>query len=340
VTYQTQIPDDFRPPQFKDEAFHAAHALYHGNGYRPGAPWVVALPRPELDPTSRTAFHAAGSTGIHGGGAVSYELGTKVDKVAMMHVIAAGAGRVRLGFREAMPVAPGDMVIVNLREAGHWVYYEGQLFYQFTGDVAMARVYRTTKTLTPPEHHENEHIESYRDRRKTWEDELYWNISDVLNDYVVLGNDPNAATEMRNGKGSGIILPDQVLVDGTRSDNARDNRFPIVYRRVLGVGPGRCYRKESDLGFPDYVVNRSELEPGDMMAYCKTVRAAAFRFQSMPLEIMHASSMLSSKTSPNVERVTGAKHVEIHESCGKEIPWDVPSEIDPDEDATLRGLTG
>jgi hypothetical protein len=316
MTYQTQIPDDFRPPQFIDEKFQRAHEAYTKAGHRPGAPWVLALPRPELDPSSRVHF----SVGTQS----DYEIGTKTDRVAMMHVIAAGRGRVRLGFREQVPVQSGDMVLVNLREAGHWASIAGLTLYGFTSDVAMARVYRTVKTLTPPAAIED---------RAAWHDDLYWNIRDVLNDFVVLGRDPNAERLYRLGDTPRRIeLTDASYADGTRSDDTRSktghltNRFPMVYRRVLGAGPGRCYRKEDELGFPDYVVNRSEAEPGDMLAYCKTVRAAEFMFQGMPLEIIRSASIFDYQEGRQ-------PRLNVQESCGSPIPYDEPSEdeAEPDE---------
>lgn len=322
MTYQTKIPDDFVAPQFLDEKFLDARERYTKAGHRPGAPWVLALPRPELDPSSRVHF----SLGTH----ADYEIGSKVDRVAMMHVVATGTGRVRLGFREQVPVQSGDMVLVNLREAGHWASIEGMTLYGFTHDVAMARVYRTTKTLTAPED---------QDERAAWRDEVYWNLRDVLNDFVVLGRDPNAERLYRVGDGEKrILLTDESYADGTRSDDTRGrtgrlaNRFPIVYRRVLGAGPGRIYRKECELGFPDYVVNRSEAEPGDMMAFCKTVKAAEFMFQGMPLEITRAASIFDFQRGRD-------PRIEIHESCGNEIPFDKPSEIERDAEDQLRGRT-
>lgn len=315
MTYQTQIPDDFKAPQFLDEKFQRAHETYTKAGHRPGAPWIVALARPELDPSSRVHFSL--------GTQADYEIGTKTDRVAMMHVIAAGRGRVRLGYREQVPVQSGDMVLVNLREAGHWASVEGLTLYYFTADVAMARVYRTTKTLTPPEGAE---------ARLAWYDELYWNLRDVLNDYVVLGRDPNAERLYRVGEGKKILLTDESFADGTRSDDTRgktgrlQNRFPVVYRRVLGAGPGKAFRREDDLGFPEYVHSRSEAEPGDMMAYCKTVRAAEFEFQGMPLEIIHASSILDYQEGRQ-------PRLEVHETCGTPIPFDELNEpeAEPDE---------
>lgn len=310
MSYQTQIPDTFRPPPFVDQRYLEALDAYRSGGHRACGPNIIALARPELDPSSRV--HYSLGTGAN------YELKAKTDKVALMHVISVGPGRVRLGFREQMPVVAGDMVLVNLREAGHWVFIEGALFYTFTGDVAMAKIYRTDKPEAAPEFAENEHIESYRDRRKFWQDELFWNLHEVLNDYVVLGRDPNAEQAYRRGPNKLIEMTQTSLADGTRSDDERDSRFNVVYRRVLGAGPGRVWRREVD-GLPDYEHSAPEVSPGDMMMYTKAVRAAELTFQGMPLEIIHAASALDRKAAD------GSK-LSMHESVAQPIPWDVPKE--------------
>lgn len=322
--YETSIPDAFEPPQFRDEKFNEALATLKAAGISAKGPNVLALARPELDPSSRV--HYSLGTGSH------YEVKAKTDKVAMMHVVSVGRGRVRLGFREHIPVSEGDMILVNLREAGHWLFLEGILFYTFTGDVAMASVYRTTKPLTPPPAED-------REARAAWHDELFWNLHKPLNDYVVLGRDPKAEIEMRNGPNKLIEPTEQSMSDGTRSDDGRDSRFQIVYRRVLGAGPGRRWRREID-GLPDYEFSAPEVVPGDMMSFTTAVRAADFVFQGMPLQIAHAGSVLVGKLPPHVTRVTGAENIAMHESCAKPIPWDVETELDPDEDAQLRGLSG
>lgn len=314
--YQTSIPDGFVPGQFKDETFYKALEAYTGGRlkHRPSGPWVVAIPRPELDPSSRVRYD------LNAG--VNYDIKAKTDKVAVMHVIGVGPGRVRLGYREKMPVAVGDLILINLREAGHWQWIEGLLTYWFTGDVCMVRMYRTAKPLTPP---------APGPDRSAWEDELFWNIKDVLNDYVLLGRDPNAETKMRNGEGTLIELPGSALTDGTRSDDSRDSRFPIVYRRVLGAGPGRAYRREIEDGFPEYVHNSSEAEPGDMMTYSRNVRAALFTFQGMPLEVLHAASILDigKEDSPRLL---------LDQTCSTTIPWDEGKEDGAaDEEEQLKG---
>lgn len=324
MSYETQIPDDFTPPQYIDEKFHKAYDAYHGNGHRPGPQWVVAIPRPDCDPSSRVHYRM--------GDMADYNINAKTAQVAMLHVLAAGKGRVRLGYREQVQVAPGDLVAVNLREAGHWIYVEGILCYFFTAEVAMFRMYRTEKPELLEGHHGHESIEAYAVRRSAWQDQLFWNIRDVLNDYVLLGRDPQAEREYRNGVGTRIHIPGTSQTDGTRSDNARDNRFPVVYRRVLGVGPGRGYRREDDLGFPEYVHSRSEASPGDMLVYSRNVRAAEMQFQGSPFEIIHAASAIDWHTPRG--------HIEVHESCATPIPWDVPNEADGDEDDALKGLTG
>jgi hypothetical protein len=301
MSYQTDIPTDFVPRQFTDAKFHSALEAYRSGGHRATGPWVCAIPRPDLDPSSRVHFEFAEQT---------YGIDAKTDKVAVMHVMSAGPGRVRLGYREHIPVSVGDLVLLNLREAGHFIYIEGILTYWFTGDVAMARIYRTAKPRTPP---------LGKDERSKWQDELYWNIKDVLNDYVVLGQDPNAERLYRNGPETRVFLPDSAHIDGMRSDNARDDRFPIVYRRVLGVGPGRVFRRESELGIIERDETKSEAQPGDMMCYSKSVRAASLMFQGMPLEIIHAASCLDLKASDGT-------NVEVHESLTTPIPWDVPTE--------------
>jgi hypothetical protein len=318
VSYQTAIPDDFKPPQYRDEKFEKQLALYQAK-HRPQGPWVVAIPRPELDPSSRVQYDM--------GAAITYELG-KVDQVAVMHVIGVAKGRVRLGYREQIPVAVGDLVLVNLREAGHWVYIGGVLTYWFTADVAMMRMYRTDKPLEPPRD---------KEARLVWNAALFWNVKDVLNDYVLLGRDPKAERYMRNGPETLLHIPGNAQTDGTRSDNMRDNRFPIVYRRVLGVGPGRVMRRESDLGIIEREETKSEAQPGDMMCYAKTVRAAAFTFQGMPLEVIHCASTLDIELGNATAMAIQAQGCEVHESCATPIPWDVESEIDADEEDQLRG---
>jgi hypothetical protein len=323
LSYQTSIPDDFVPPQYIDERFTASLATYSANGHRPGDPWVVAIPRPDLDPASRVRYDMS----VH----TEYDIKAKTDKVAVLQVLAAGRGRVRLGWREQVPVTTGDLVLVNLREAGHWIYIRGMLCYYFTAEVAMARMYRTTKPRVVDLAGATD--AELRAAREVWEDQLFWNIKDILNDYMLLGRDPKAETEYRNGPETRIELTQSALGDGMPSDNSRDNRFPIVYRRVLGVGPGRGFRREDDLGFPEYVHSRSEAVPGDMLAYCRTVRAAEMTFQGSPIEFIHASSLLDLSASRG-------RRVEMHQSCASAVPWDVPSEVDSDEDDALRGRTG
>lgn len=322
MSYQTAIPDGFKPPQFRDEKFEAALKTYRDAGHRAAGPNIIAIPRPDLDPSSRQHYEL--------GAGIEYVIDAKTDQVAMMHVLSAGPGRVRTGFREHVPVSTGDMVLLNLREAGHWVYIEGILCYTFTSDVCMARVYRTDKPLEPPAYIVTEDGAHLRARRE-WQDALFWNIRDVLNDYVVLGQDPNAEREYRSGAGTRVLLPETAHADGTTSDHGRRKHFPLVYRRVLGAGPGRTYVREVE-GLPDYVHSIPECEPGDMLVYSKAVRAASFTFQSMPLEIIHAASVLDIKSPPG--------KLVMHESVPQEIPFDAPSEVDRDEDDQLRGRTG
>lgn len=318
MTYQTNIPDDFQAPQYLDERWVEADAAL-GN-YRAGGPWIVALARPELDPSSRVHFR------LHD---ADYKIGEKKDRVAMMQAVRVGAGRVRCGHREVPQVAPGDMVLVNLREAGHWIVLRGTAFYLFTNDVAMARVYRTDKPVEPPLPSGDPVLD--RQARGQWQDALFWNIRDVLNDYVVLARDPNAEKLMRSGDGHRIITPDTVLSDGARSDNLRDNRFPVVYRRVLGAGPGRSYRREED-GVADWVHSAPEVSPGDMMALSKNVRSADFTFQGMPLEIIHANSVLVYEDGDLVAAVD--------ESLPTPIKFDVPAPDEDEEPAPPTLITG
>lgn len=330
MPYQTTIPDGFKPPQFRDDKFYEALALYSAK-HKPGAQWVVSIPRPDLDPSSRIRF----DFGAH----VTYALDAKVDQVSVQHVIGVGRGRVRLGYREIMPVNVGDLVLVNLREAGHWQYIEGMLTYWWTGDVAMARMYRTTKTITPPATDLMEECDARRVRAE-WEDELFWNIAEPLNDYVLLGRDPEAERYMFRGPETMIVAPGSTMTDGHRSDSARDNRFPIVYRRVLGAGPGRAFRRESDLGLVEREETIPEVRPGDMLTYSKTLKAATFTFQGMPLEIIHCASTMNIELCEASRRAINAECCGVHDSVPQPIPWDVPQEADPDEDAQLRGETG
>lgn len=329
MTYQTAIPDEFVTPQYRDDKFIEALAAYSAK-HRPGAQWIVAIPRPDLDPTSRTRF----DFGSH----VEYRIDAKADQVAVMHVIGVGRGRVRLGYREVIPVSVGDLVLVNLREAGHWQYIEGQLTYWFTADVAAVRMYRTDKPVTPPLG--DTAMGTERERRAAWDDALFWNIRDVLNDYVLLGRDPEAERYMRLGPETLLHIPGTKQTDGTRSDNARDDRFPIVYRRVLGAGPGRALRKEGELGLVEREETRPECSPGDMLTYAKTLKASTFTFQGSPLELIHCASTLDIQLSEVSRNVLGAERCLVHESVPQPIPWDVPKDMDPEEEDALQGLSG
>lgn len=299
---------------YRDEQFYATLAALK---YEASGPWVLAIPRPDLDPSSKTLFS----------GHVVYDIKKKVDQMATMHVVSVGPGRVRLGYREHIPCKSGDMILVNLREAGHWIVLQGRTYYLFTGDVALCSLYRTTKPTTAPEFGTPERAE--------WDDAWFWNILHVLNDYVLLGRDPEAEKAMRNGPETRLHIPDQFQTDGTRSDGERDNRFPIVYRRVLGVGPGRWLTRESDLGIVEREETKFEGQPGCMLAMCKTVKAASFTFQGCPLEIMHASSTLVFE-----RELTGPSQValELHDSVAKPMTWDaVPEDTEEEEDPdTLR----
>lgn len=267
--------------------------------YKTAGPWILALPRPDLDMSSKRIATSH----------VEYKITAKNNQVAVMHVLAKGPGRVRLGYREQITVEPGDLVLVNLREAGHWITLDGETLYLFTGDVPFARVHRTTKpTDAPPPGPE----------RDAWDDAWFWTIRDVLSDYVLLGRDPEQERLMRNGPETRLHIPGNAQTDGTRSDNERDNRFPIVYRRVLGVGPGKWLTRESDLGLAEREECRSEARPGDMMAMCKSVQAASFMFQGAPFEVIHAASVLTFDAPVGLE---------VHESVPKPLTWDEP----PDE---------
>jgi hypothetical protein len=314
--------------QYRDERFsRVLNGLSTIHRMRRAAgPWVLALPREDLDPTSKTRFDASAH--------VTYEINKKVDQVACMHVLSVGPGRIRLGYREHIPVKPGDLCLVNLREAGHWISlgfpWGVETLYLFTGDVPFARIYRTSKPLEAPRQDDLETDEGYKARRVAWSDQLFWNIRDVLGDYVLLGRDPNSEKEMRHGEGTKLVVPGTALTDGSASDNQRNNRFPIVYRRVLGVGPGRMMTRESDLGIVEREETKSEAQPGDMMAMCKTVAAAAFMFQGMPLEAIHAASVLVYDGPPSSDwrGVAPSTSVEVHESVPQPIPWDEPSDED------------
>lgn len=313
--------------QFRDETFLAALSALR---YKTAGPWILALPRSDLDPTSKARFGFSDMA--------AYKLNAKSNVVAMMHVLATGPGRVRLGYREHIPVSPGDLVLVNLREAGHWITLDGQTMYLFTGDVPFARVVRTAKPETAPQQYEGESDDAYRERRLVWNDEWFWNITDVLSDYVLLGQDPEAERQMRNGPETLLHVPKMVGTDGTRSDDSRENRFPIVYRRVLGVGPGKWLTRESDLGIVEREETKSEARPGHMLAMCKTVAAAAFTFQGAPLEVIHAASVLVFDTSEKVHyAVPGGTRaeplqVEVHQSVAKPLTWVDPDDTEEEED--------
>jgi hypothetical protein len=308
--------------QYRDERFERALAGLRQQTRlkRAAGPWVLALPRGDLDPSSRTIAT----------GHVEYKINAKENQVAVMHVLSVGPGRVRLGYREHIPVQPGDLCLVNLREAGHWMSlgmsYGVETCYLFTGDVPFARMYRTSKPADAPPAGTQE--------RADWNEQWFWNIRDVLSDYVILGRDPENEKFMRNGPGTLLHVPGTAQTDGTRSDNSRDSRFPIVYRRVLGVGPGKWLTRESDLGVVEREETKSEARPGDMMAMCKTVQAAAFTFQGAPLEVIHAASVLIAETHFEPGSAVGLpSHVEVHESVPQPLTWDEPSddaEDDPD----------
>lgn len=321
MPYQTSIPDGFVPAQYIDDKWKAAKATFD-EAPRLGTqgPWVVALPRPDLDPSSRARIDMTDM--------VKYPINAKVDVVAVLHVIAKGRGRVRLGYREVIPVEVGDLVLVNLREAGHWVNLRGTEFYTFTGDVAIARIYRTTKPVTPPLDPE---------ARAIWHDELYWNLKDVLNDYVLCGRDPKAEHAMMRGPERLIVPPASSMTDGVRSDDMRDNRFPMLYRRVFGAGPGRTMRRESDLGVVEREETVSEAQPGDMICFTKSVAAASFTFQGMPLQALHCASELIIEHSSETRERTGAERTIVHETVPQPIPWvdpnDTPEDVDPEEAA-------
>lgn len=320
-------------PQFRDEKFREAlEAL----PYAAKGPWVLALPRADIDPVSKLTLDF--------GSEAAYTINAKVNVVAMMHVLSHGPGRVRLGWREHIPVDVGDLVLVNLREAGHWITLHGRTYYLFTGDVPFARVFRTSKSADPPLLMPGEPDAEYAKRRMAWNDEWFWNIQDVLSDYVLLGRDPQAEREMMNGPDTLIHLTKQSGSDGHRSDNARDNRFPIVYRRVMGVGPGKWLTRESDLGIVEREETKSEARPGHMMAMCKTVAAAAFHFQGCPLEAIHAASVLVGESSQAhyTYRSDGSMkaevlEVDIHESVPQPLTWVDPDDTAVDEDPDAVG---
>jgi hypothetical protein len=326
MPYETAIPADFVPPQYRDEKFNEALERY-SRRHRPGAQWVVAIPRGDLDPSSRVRY----DMGSH----VDYRLSAKADQVAVMHVIGVGRGRVRLGYREQIPVDVGDLVLINMREAGHWQVIEGLLTYWFTGEIAMVRMYRTDKPLTVPI---GATADETRDLRTRWEDELFWNVKDVLNDYVVLARDPDAERYMQRGPETLLHIPASFQTDGTKSDDARDNRFPIVYRRVLGAGPGRTFRRESDLGLVEREETRPECQPGDMLTYPKTIRAATFTFQGMPLEVIHCATTMDIMHGNATALATGAEKTAVHPDVPTPCTWDVENELDQEEEDALKGL--
>lgn len=296
---------------------------------RAAGPWVLALPREDLDMSSKSIAT----------GHVKYEINAKNNQIAVMHVLTTGPGRVRLGYREHIPAQPGDLCLVNLREAGHWISlgfaWGVETLYLFTGDVPFAKVYRTSKPQEAPAQGTPE--------REIWNDAWFWNIGEMLSDYVLLGRDPEAERFMRMGPATRLHLTGASQTDGVRSDNSRDNRFPIVYRRVLGVGPGKWLTRESDLGVVDREETKSEAQPGDMMAMCKSVQAASFTFQGCPLEVIHAASVLVWDTSPEpvpcpwdpsmvMSGADGTQPtIEVHESVPKPLTWDEPGD-DPEED--------
>lgn len=314
-------------PQFRDALFeeHLSALIYKASG-----PWVLALPRADIDPTSKTRLDFAQAT---------YKINAKENVVAMMHVLSRGPGRVRLGFREHIPVDVGDLVMVNLREAGHWITLHGRTYYLFTGDVPFARVFRTDKPAEPPQREITESDEAYKVRRDAWHDAWFWNIGDMLSDYVLLGRDPPAELKMLQGPETLIARTEASQGDGVRSDDARDNRFPIVYRRIMGVGPGKWLTRESDLGIVEREETKCEGKPGHMMAMCKTVQAASFTFQGCPLEVIHAASVLVHETSeafysrlPGGDVAVTPLEVAVHESVAKPLTWVDPDETPVDED--------
>jgi hypothetical protein len=306
-------------PHYTDETFEKVQAKLR---HRTTGPWILALPRPDLDPTSKDPSVSTDH--------VKYEINAKVDQVAVMHVLAKGPGRVRLGFREHIPVEVGDVVLVNLREAGHWLSLEGETLYTFTGDVPFARMYPTGKPRTPPLQADYLAPEDFKAAREAWADAWAWNIQDVLSDYVLLGRDPEAERQMRLGPTTLLHIPGNAMTDGTRSDNARDNRFPIVYRRILGVGPGKWMTRESDLGVVDREEARCEGRPGDMMAMCKTVKAAGFTFQGAPFEVIHAASCMI------IDDPQAIAPTVVHVSCGNEIPFALPNDEEEEIPETVR----
>ena len=300
---------------------------------RGAGPWILALPRPDLDPSSKVP--------TIGTSHVTYKLNAKENQVAVMHVLTTGPGRVRLGYREHIPVSCGDLCLVNLREAGHWISLGigggVENLYLFTADVPFAKMYRTGKPSHAPQQFVGEPDAEFRARRDGWNDAWLWNIAEVLSDYVLLGRDPVAEKKMRNGEGTRLHIPGTTQTDGVRSDDHRDNRFPIVYRRILGVGPGRWMTRESDLGVVEREETKCEARPGDMMAMCKSVQAAGFTFQGAPLEVIHAASVLVFEGAAGEAGAGFAGSdqgsLDVHESVPKPLTWDEPNEdeeVDPE----------
>jgi hypothetical protein len=234
---------------------------------------VVARPRPELDP---------GTVGITGEAAVTYAIGQRIDRMGVFEVLHAGPGECRLGYRERMAVGRGDVVMVSMLTASHWVKIDGETLYIFKNEHAALRLHGDTAERVI--HHEILGDSTVR----AWSAEPRL---EVLQDFVLLGDDPDGMQRLTGRRWIG--LTGRELSDGIRGDESKDNRFPIAYRRVLDAGPGKAMVSAVDaLKLIERTENRFDGPPGCLAAITTTTQVSRFRFCGRDLTLVRANQPL------------------------------------------------
>lgn len=254
----------------KSEEFRKVIAPYRAVGSL-----IICRPRPDLDPSSRTIPTSN----------VKYTVGEKEKKLGIMEVMKVGPGRVRLGYREPVDVQEGDLVMISLMTAAHWLVFGGLTYYCFTNEAACAKMHRTDKSLTPP---------PPGPERDLWNEQDFWKI-ETLQDFVLLAEDNEAFKQMyfKYGGASKLILDDTSFADGYESDSKGLRKFPIAYRRILQTGPGK-YLKAIDYGIDLAMmeVQKCDAPIGASAVMTTATQVMQFKFQGRELSFIRSAQML------------------------------------------------
>lgn len=221
---------------------------------------IVGVSREKLDPSS---------TNLHTDFTSYYSMSghEKAQRLGVFEVVKASAGYLRMGIYEEIPLKPGDLIAVSLDSINHWDLLDGETCAVLNWESVMGILHPTRLLM-------NSHPLTF----------------ECVRDYALLSEDPEAMRRavLRDKGSSGLVLDGVALKDGIKGDTEKQNRFPILYSRLLSKGPGIRYPSVHDEGITfDVVRNTCDADIGSLVTYVSTFAAARFTWFGEPRALVN-----------------------------------------------------